>query len=120
MGSQMLMVSKGGTNKWHGDVFEYIRNSVFDAANYFDTPASSGGRRLPEFQRNNFGGSVGGPIRKDKTFIYGVYEGVRQNVGFTPVDVVPRAGCHPVGATLANNFGAGQVIWSGAGKQLAG
>ena len=120
MGSQMLMVSKGGSNQWHGDAFDYFRNSKLDAANYFDTPASSGGGRLPEFQRNNFGGSFGGPIRKDKTFFYAVYEGVRQNVGFTPTDVVPRAGCHPVGATLANNFGAGQKIWSGAGTQPAG
>jgi hypothetical protein len=94
MGSQMLMVSKGGSNQFHGDAFDYFRNSVLDAANYFDTPASSGGGRLPEFQRNNFGGSFGGPIRKDKTFFYAVYEGVRQNVGFTPTDVVPAAGCH--------------------------
>ena len=120
MGSQMLMVSKGGSNQWHGDAFEYIRNSALDAANLFDTASSSGGRRLPEFQKNNFGGAFGGPIRKDKTFFYGVYEGVRQNLGFTPNDTVPRAGCHPVGATLANGFGAGQVIWNGAGKQPAG
>ncbi len=120
MGSQMLMVSKGGSNQWHGDAFDYIRNSALDAANYFDTPASSGGRRLPEFQKNNFGGSFGGPIRKDKTFFYTVYEGVRQNVGFTPNDTVPSAGCHPPGANLANNFGAGAVIWNGAGTQPAG
>src|SRR5579862_8565373 len=117
MGSQMLMVSKGGSNQWHGDAFEYFRNSDLDAKNPFDNPQTSNGARLPEFQRNNFGGSLGGPIRKDKSFVYGVYEGVRQNVGFTASDTVPRAGCHPVGATAANNFGAGQAIWNGSGNQ---
>ncbi len=70
MGGQMVIASKGGTNQFHGDVFEYLRNSALDARNYFDTtdPAITGGRRLPEFQRNNFGGAFGGPIRKDKTF----------------------------------------------------
>src|SRR2546423_14442991 len=65
MGSQMVIVSKSGTNQWHGDVFEYLRNSSLDAANEYDTAAGSGGKRLPQFQRNNFGGSAGGPIRKD-------------------------------------------------------
>src|SRR5581483_5112521 len=69
MGSQMVIVSKNGTNAFHGDVFEYLRNSALDAANYFDRPVLANNfRRLPEFRRNNFGGSVGGPIRKDKTF----------------------------------------------------
>ena len=120
MGSQMLMVSKGGSNQFHGDAFEYIRNSALDAKNFFDTPASSNGGRLPEFQKNNFGGSFGGPIRKDKTFFFGVYEGVRQNVGFTAVDTVLPVGCHPVGATPANNFGAGQAIWNGLATQPVG
>jgi hypothetical protein len=110
MGSQMLMVSKGGTNQWHGDAFEYLRNSVLDAKNFFDTSASSGltadgaQRRLPEFRRNNFGASFGGPIKKDKTFFYGVYEGLRQNTGLTFVDIVPPAACHnlvPSGANYA-------------------
>jgi hypothetical protein len=100
MGSQMMIVSKGGTNSWHGDVFEYLRNSSMDAANFFDTPATSGGKRLPEFQRNNFGGSVGGPIRKDKAFFYAVYEGLRQKVGVSINDQVIPAACHnlvPIG-----------------------
>ena len=78
-GSQMLMVSKGGTNSFHGDVFEYLRNSALDAKNPFDTLVSSGGKRLPEFQRNNFGASLGGPIRKNKIFFNAVYEGLRQS-----------------------------------------
>src|SRR5581483_5748432 len=100
MGSQMVAVSKGGTNSWHGDVFEYLRNDHLDARNYFDTPQSAGltasgaQRRLPPFRRNNFGGSFGGPIRKDKTFFYAVYEGLRQSLGFTALDNVLPAACH--------------------------
>jgi hypothetical protein len=94
MGSQMIIVSKGGTNSWHGDAFEYLRNSDLDARNFFDTALNSGGRRLPAFRRNNFGGAIGGPIKKDKTFFYTVYEGLRQNIGFTAIDTVPPAACH--------------------------
>src|ERR1041385_1413571 len=94
MGSQTVMVSKNGTNIWHGDVFEYMRNSALDARNFFDYKTTSGSRRLPLFQRNNFGGSFGGPIKKDKTFFYGVYEGLRQNLGVTILDSVLPAACH--------------------------
>jgi hypothetical protein len=102
MGSQMVIVSKNGTNQFHGDGFEYLRNSTLDARNYFDPPPSAiGGHRNPEFRRNNFGGSVGGPIKKDKTFFYGVYEGLRQTLGVTSNLTVPGAGCHgPAGATV--------------------
>ena len=101
MGSQMVIASKGGGNQFHGDGFEYLRNSALDARNYFDPPpAQIGGHRNPEFRRNNFGGSVGGPIKKDKTFFYGVYEGLRQTLGVTSNITVPGAGCHgPGGAT---------------------
>ncbi len=81
MGSQTVMVTKGGTNQLHGDIFEYLRNSALDAANFFDSPASSGGRRLPEYRRNNFGGAVGGPIKKDKMFVFGAYEGASPDDG---------------------------------------
>jgi hypothetical protein len=107
MGSQMVMSSKGGTNKWHGDVFDYLRNSHLDARNFFDTTQTAGltasgqQRRLPPYQRNDFGGSFGGPIVKDKAFFYAVYEGLRQNLGFTGIDTVPSAGCHgAAGATI--------------------
>jgi hypothetical protein len=108
MGSQMIIVSKNGTNQWHGDAFEYLRNSALDARNFFDYGSTSGGRRLPEFQRNNFGGSFGGPIRKDKTFFYAVYEGLRQNLGVTILDNVLPGACHQLvnpgtnSTTLAN------------------
>jgi hypothetical protein len=79
MGSQMVMVSKGGSNQFHGDVFEYFRNSALDARNYFDTP------KIPEFRRNQFGGSFGGPIKRDKSFFYAVYEGLRLLYGTTSI-----------------------------------
>jgi hypothetical protein len=88
MGSEMVMISKGGTNQYHGDVFEYLRNSALNARNFFDGP------RIPQLEKNNFGASFGGPIRKDKTFFYAVYEGLQENLGFTANDVVPEAGCH--------------------------
>ncbi|MGC2330954.1 MAG: hypothetical protein WA581_05850, partial [Candidatus Acidiferrales bacterium] len=102
-GSQVIMVSKAGTNQFHGDAFEYLRNSALDARNYFDTAAGSGGHRLPEFRRNDFGGAFGGPIQKDKTFFYAVYEGLRQTLGQTVIDNVPGAGCHgPAGTVITN------------------
>jgi hypothetical protein len=95
MGSQMVMVSKGGTNQFHGDAFEFLRNSSLDARNFFDLPPSQlGGKRLPEFRRNNFGGAFGGPIQKDKTFFFAVYEGLSQSLGTTNTVAVPVAGCH--------------------------
>lgn len=103
MGSQTAIVTKGGGNSFHGDVFEYLRNSALDARNYFDvlyslpTSVPGGGRRIAPFQRNQFGGSMGGPIVKNKTFFFGTYEGFREvldnppNLGVTPT--IPAA-CH--------------------------
>ena len=86
MGSQIVIVSKGGSNQWHGDGFEYLRNSDLDARNFFDPSPTIVGHRLPEFRRNNFGGAVGGPIKKDKTFFFLVYEGLRLQQGDTIQD----------------------------------
>jgi carboxypeptidase family protein len=94
MGSEMVMISKGGTNQYHGDVFEYLRNSAFNARNFFD------GAKIPQLEKNNFGASFGGPIRKDKTFLYAVYEGLQENLGFTANDLVPAAGCHGAAGTV--------------------
>jgi outer membrane receptor protein involved in Fe transport len=111
MGSQMVIVSKGGSNEFHGELFEYLRNSAMDARNFFDTTISSGGRRLPQFQRNNFGGAFGGPIKKDKTFFWGVFEGLQQRNGVTSVSNDLGAGCH---GTL------GTVVWNGLDTRPAG
>ena len=83
MGSQMVIVSKSGTNKFHGSVFEYLRNSALDARNFFDRQTAFNQRRLPAFMRNSFGGSAGGPIKKDKTMFFVVYEGLRERLGAT-------------------------------------
>ncbi len=93
MGSQMVIVSKSGANRFSGDVFEYLRNSSLDARNFFDSNRAYPGKRLPPYQRNNFGGAFGGPIRKDKTFFYGVYEGLRENLGTTNTTSVIPSNC---------------------------
>ncbi len=82
-GAQISIVTASGTNKLHGGAYEFLRNSFFDARNYFDQA------RIPEFQRNNFGGSLGGPIRRDRLFLFANYEGYRQNLGISDVTFVP-------------------------------
>lgn len=74
--------TRSGTNDFHGSAFEYLRNSVFDARNFFDTAK-------PAFHRNQFGGSIGGPVVKDRTFFFADYEGLRQSQGITQVTTVP-------------------------------
>ena len=85
-GSVINSVTKSGTNSFHGSAFDYLRNSKLDALNYFDNPASP-----PVFRRNQFGGSLGGPIKKDKAFFFADYEGVRQLLGTTSFISVPDA-----------------------------
>jgi Carboxypeptidase regulatory-like domain len=82
-GAQVSIVTASGTNQLHGSLYEFVRNSAMDARNFFDLPT------IPDFQRNQFGGSLGGPIRKDKTFIFGNYEGYRQTLGVSDVTLVP-------------------------------
>jgi hypothetical protein len=82
-GAQVSIVTAGGTNNLHGSVYEFLRNSFFDARNYFDSA------RIPEFQRNNYGASLGGPIKHDKLFLFANYEGYRQNLGISDVTLVP-------------------------------
>jgi hypothetical protein len=74
--------TRSGTKDFHGNAFEFIRNSAFDARNFFDTAK-------PAFHRNQFGGSIGGPVVKDGTFFFADYEGLRQSQGITQVDTVP-------------------------------
>ena len=70
-------VTRSGSNAFHGDAYEFLRNSVLDSRNYFD------GATIPSFKRNQYGGSVGGPIWKDHTFFFADYEGFAQNLGVT-------------------------------------
>jgi outer membrane receptor protein involved in Fe transport len=84
MGSQTVLVSKSGTNAFHGSLFEYHRDDALDARNFFDSA------QKPQFTRNNFGGSFGGPIRADKTHFFVVYEGLRERLGRTIIaNVLP-------------------------------
>jgi hypothetical protein len=76
-------ITRSGTNQFHGTAYEFLRNSALDTKNYFDSG------KIPPFKRNQFGGSAGGPIRKDRTFIFGDYEGVRQSLGTTQLADVP-------------------------------
>jgi len=102
MGSQMMIVSKGGTNQFHGSLFEYVRNSALDARNFFDYTYLQGGQRIAQFQRNNFGASLGGPIQKEKTFFFATVEAVRERKGVPVLSTT-------LPATAKVNGGAGGV-----------
>ena len=84
-GAQVNIVTSSGSNEFPGNIYEFLRNSALDARNFFDHDS------IPEFQRHEFGGSLGGPIRKDKTFLFGNYEGFRQNLGLSDLTLVPDA-----------------------------
>jgi hypothetical protein len=85
-GAVVNIVTKSGTNAIHGELFEYFRNNALDARNYFN---KSDQQRSP-FHNNQFGGSLGGPIVKDKTFFYLNYEGQRESVGTVTLACVPE------------------------------
>ena len=91
-GAIVNMVTKSGTNQLHGSIYEYFRNNALDARNYFNVAndAMTGDPlRQNKFQNNQFGGSLGGPIIKDKTFFFVSYEGQREHVGLPFQNVVP-------------------------------
>ncbi len=84
-GGQVTVVTESGTNVLHGSLFEFLRNSALDAPGYFDQGTT------PPFRRNQFGGALGGPIKKNKWFLFGNYEGFRQSLAVSSVSVVPDA-----------------------------
>jgi len=84
-GGQVVILTQSGSNDWHGTAFEFLRNNALDAPNYFDQGDA------PPFQRNQFGGSMGGPLQRDKTFLFGNYEGFRQHLHQTSATFVPDA-----------------------------
>lgn len=90
------MVMRSGTDQFHGDVYEFLRNKDLDANNWF---SNASGGKLPSLRKNEFGGSVGGPIRKDKTFFFFDFDGVRAADGTTHNGGVPDA------AERAGDFG---------------
>jgi hypothetical protein len=90
-GAQVSIVTQSGTNELHGSVFEFLRNSGLDARNFFDRDPTNPLKRsaVPAFRRNQFGGAAGGPIRKDRAFLFGNYEGFRERLGISNLAVVP-------------------------------
>ena len=84
-GAQVLIVTRSGTNQFHGSAYEFLRNNVFDARNFFD------GNSVPGFTQNQFGAAFGGPLKTDKTFFFTNFEGFHKNLHQTGVDLVPDA-----------------------------
>src|SRR5947209_14610597 len=107
-GGVVNAITRSGTNTFHGSAYEFLRNSGLDANDFF---ANAGGQPKPPFRQNQFGVSAGGPIRKDRTFIFGDYEGIRYSKGVTTVATVPSlaarglmtAGKTPTAAILCSN-----------------
>jgi hypothetical protein len=83
-GAILNAVIKSGTNAFHGDVFEYLRNDALDASPFFVVTSQK-----PAYKQNQFGGTIGGPIQKDKTFFFGDYEGFRLRQGVPQTTVIP-------------------------------
>jgi hypothetical protein len=112
-GSVVNVVTKSGTNALHGDVYEFFRNKVLNARNYFETTR-------PQFQQNQFGGTFGGPIKKDRTFFFTSYEGrrVRQPTTF-PV-VTPPSQAERNGDFSANGGFSGSITTPFFGSVLMG
>ncbi len=138
-GAIISAVTKSGTNSLHGSAFEYLRNDKLDAANYFD---NAFGNPKPSFKRNQFGGSMGGPVLKDRTFFFGSYEGYRERLARTATARVPsidaRRGVLPgrtvvvnpaivpylnllpvpgVGARLVTDYGDGTAQVAGSARE---
>jgi outer membrane receptor protein involved in Fe transport len=110
-GGVVNAVTRSGTNEFHGSGYEFLRNSALDAANFFEA-----GQRSP-FKRNQFGGDVGGPIFKNRTFFFADYEGIRQSKGIANFLFVPSAAArggtlcsNPAGADPANPCTTSQVV----------
>ncbi len=84
-GAQVTVVTQSGTNRVHGSLYEFLRNSDLDARSFLDQA------HVPPFRRNQFGAALGGPIKKDKFFLFGNYEGFQQSLALSNVSVVPDA-----------------------------
>jgi len=103
-GAVINIVSKAGSNNLHGSLFEFVRNDVFDAKNFFDSAAAP----IPPFRQNQFGGSVGGPVRQNRTFFFSSFEGQRVRKSLTQTFSVPTS------AMRQGNFSGLPVIFDPA------
>ena len=106
-GGQINVVTKSGTNSLHGDAFEFLRNTSLDAKNYYTQP----GTPTPVFRQNQFGGTVGGPIKKDSTFFFLDYQGTRQTQAPTVNSQMPSA------ANFTGNFADSSDSMPGFGRR---
>ena len=129
-GGQVSVITKSGGNRVRGSVFEYLRNDAFDSANYFDSQRNADGSIIAEagsaptvpkspLRLNQFGGSLGGALVKDKAFFFGSYEGYRLTAGRNFIQAVPSAAAWaravPAVAGLRSGFTApGAVVLPGA------
>lgn len=86
-GAQINVITKSGTNEFHGSIYHFLRNSALDAKNFFDRADE----KIPPFNRNQYGATIGGPIQKDKTFFFVGYEGLRTRQAITKTALVPLA-----------------------------
>ena len=95
-GGQISVVTKSGSNAFRGAVFEYFRDDALDAPNYFDKQRNPDGSVINDLgksklRQNQFGGSIGGPIARDRAFFFGSYEGYRLDAGLNFIEGVPSA-----------------------------
>lgn len=118
-GAQVSVVTQSGTNVLHGSLFEFLRNSDLDARNFFDQTAST-----PPLRRNQFGGALGGPLKKNKLFLFGNYEGFREALSVSSVAVVPDNNARQgilAGATVNPAMLQYMALWPVAnGPELGG
>lgn len=109
-GATTSVVTRGGGNRFHGNLYEFLRNDQLDARNFFSVKAEP-------LKQNQFGGTIGGPIKKDKLFFFAYYEGFRNKQGFTSQATVPtaaqRAGDFSGLGSPLINFAAGGVPFAG-------
>jgi hypothetical protein len=101
-GGQINAISKSGANQFHGSLYHFLRNDNMDARNFFDRQPLG----KPEFKRNQFGGTLGGPVAKDRTFFFGNYEALRERLGRSILSFVPdlnaRQGILPSGTVVVS------------------
>jgi hypothetical protein len=97
-GAVINSITKSGTNQFHGTAFGFLRNASLDARNYFDP------RNIPPFERYQYGGAIGGPIVKDKTFFFGSYEGVEQHKSNTTSIIVPSDATRAAASSFVQPF----------------
>jgi hypothetical protein len=98
-GAVVSFVTRSGTNQLHGSLYEYLRNDIFDARDFFDTLSQK-----PPFRRNQFGVTLGGPVKKNKSFIFANYEGLRSRLTTTTIGNVPTACARNGGVGGSCNF----------------